>query len=102
MKMLLAVSALLAGLAMASASAFGDSAYDSAILADHPVLYLRLSAAQGAKKEMDRSGHGNSGTYFPSTHLPSKTRLPNGEAATVFDGYNQYLEVASNQRLSVK
>lgn len=81
---------------------YGASAYDAAVLADGPALYLRLSAPQGQTHELDRSGHGNLATYHPSTGLPKKTRLPNGESATVFNGFTQYLEVRSSQSLSVK
>ncbi len=81
---------------------FAASLYDAAILADNPVLYLRLSAPGNQDTELDRSGRGNHGTYFPLTANFAKTQLPNGEAATVFDGVNQYLEVPSAPNLSVK
>ena len=80
----------------------GASAYDAMVVADNPVLYLRLSAVGTQRTETDQSGHGRHGTYFPSTATFAKTRLPNGEAATVLDGVNQYVEVASSRALSVR
>ena len=75
------------------------STYDSAVLADNPVLYLTMA---GNAVEIDRSGHGHAGRYFPQTRPTAKTRMPNGDLATVFDGYTQYLEVASARELSVR
>lgn len=74
------------------------SAYDSEVMADRPVLYLKLSAVQGSQKETDRSGLGHSARYVGS---PKKTTLPNGDWATVFDGATEYVEVASARDLSV-
>lgn len=83
-------------------SALAASQYDTAVLADNPTLYLRMSAVGTQHTEIDRSGNNRHGTYFPQTAIFSKTQLPNGEAATVFDGVNQYVEVSSASALSVR
>ena len=83
-------------------SAFAASQYDTAVLQDNPTLYLRMSALGTQHTEMDRSGNSRNGKYFPQTAIFSKTQLPNGEAATVFDGVNQYVEVSSASTLSVR
>ena len=79
----------------------GASSYDAMILADRPVLYLPLSAPHGSEMERDLSPRGHRGAYLPRTRLPTKTRMPNGDLATVFDGYSQYLEVRSAREFSV-
>lgn len=81
-------------------SGFG-SAYDTAVMADHPVLYLRLSAPRYSGVEKDLSGRGHLGRYLPRHGVRQKTRMPNGDVATVFNGTTQYLEVASDAELSV-
>ncbi len=83
-------------------SAFAVSQYDTAVLADNPALYLRMSAPGTQRMERDRSGNSRHGKYFPQTATFSKTQLPNGEAATEFDGVNQYVEVSSASALSVR
>ena len=72
------------------------SAYDLRVLADGPVLYLLLSG--GSAGAADRSGSGFSAT---TVGAPAITTFPNGDNATQFDGATQYLEVASNDSLSV-
>lgn len=85
---------------LSMSSAFG-SAYDNAVLQDNPVMYLPLSASPGSPYESDASGKGRHGRYFPQGS-PSKTTMPNGDRATVFDGFTQYVEVASSSALSVR
>jgi hypothetical protein len=77
------------------------SAYDQAILRDHPVLYLPLAAPRGSAVERDLSGAGHLGTYLPERSDPAKTRMPNGDVATVFNGDGDYLEVPSASTFSV-
>lgn len=78
------------------------SAYDTQVLSDRPALYLTLGAPHGSATEANLGLHAPGGRYFPATSLPTKTKLPNGDVATVFDGYKQYLEVASAPSLSVR
>lgn len=75
----------------------GLSAYDNAVLDDGPVLYLPLR--QVSAQEEDLAG-GHEATYRGVGH-PAATTLPNGDAAQVFDGATQYLEVTSEADLSV-
>src|SRR5437899_2441312 len=74
----------------------GESVYDSAVLADNPVLYLTLASDSGGI--VDRSGNGHAVTAVGS---PSSSTFPNGDSVTVFDGASQYVEVAAHQTLSV-
>ena len=74
--------------------------YDKQVLSHSPVLYLPLddpSSAQAA----DLSG-GRHGAFYEAAGRPlGTTRLPNGDPATVFDGYGQYVEVPSFKALSI-
>ncbi len=97
-KMVLALSVMVFSLA---SSAQAASRYDAMVLQDRPVLFLPLSSAQGNPVEPDLSGNANTGRYFPATRLPAKTRMPNGDYATVFDGFTQHLEVRSSAALSI-
>lgn len=90
----------LLGIALGLAPSLYASAYDNAVIADNPVLYYPLSAA--GSTEPDLSGGGHPGTYLPASGRPLKTRMPNGDTATVFNGTNQYLQVASSPRFSVR
>lgn len=89
---------------LAAASLFALAAaaspYDTLVLQDRPALYLPMAAPAGSAVERDLSPAGRDGTYFPR-RSPAKTRMPNGDAATVFDGFTQYLEVPSAAALSV-
>lgn len=76
------------------------SAYDEAVLADHPVAYFAMTSATGKPNERDLTGRGHDGRYFP-TGAPRKTKMPNGDWATVFDGFTQYLEVPSAPEFSI-
>lgn len=88
-------------LALSALSPAVGSSYDNAVLADHPVLYLTLGAPAGSLHESDFSGNNLTGRYYPSA-ISRKTKMPNGDRATVFDGYAQYLEVLSSRKLSVR
>jgi hypothetical protein len=70
------------------------SAYDEAVLADDPVLFLRLGGAG-----TEESPGGLRATYHGS---PGHTHLPNGDPASLFDGTSaQYVEVPDDDALSV-
>jgi len=78
-----------------------QSRYDAAVLADHPVMYLKMSTPQ-SRWESDLSGFGHGGKYHTRTRfLPIVATMPNGDAATRFDGTGQYLEVPDSDALSV-
>lgn len=72
------------------------SPYDLAVLDDAPTGYWAMSeAATGV--EPDLAGGTLAGGY---TGEPGSTTLPNGEAAAVFDGLADYLEVPDDPALS--
>ncbi|MEU8919440.1 LamG-like jellyroll fold domain-containing protein [Kitasatospora sp. NPDC048545] len=64
------------------------SAYDTAVLADAPALYLPLPGPQEP---------GQQATYHGA---PGAALLPNGDSATVFDGLTQYVEIPDSPELS--
>ncbi|WP_239634017.1 LamG domain-containing protein [Paenibacillus sp. H1-7] len=70
------------------------SSYDTAVLADNPVGYWPLSTTVTA----DQSGHGLNGTF---TGSPTNTTMPNGDAAPVFNGVDQYFTIPDNDYLEV-
>ncbi|MES2213659.1 MAG: LamG domain-containing protein [Patescibacteria group bacterium] len=72
--------------------------YDSVVLKDSPVMYLAMSSTT-ASIEMDKSNHNNNGTYMGGVALLST--MPNGNPVASFNGYNQYVTVASNPQLSI-
>ncbi len=71
------------------------TSYDTAVLADSPVMYLAMS---GSGTESDKTGHDHNGTYQGS---PSSATLPNGDKAADFNGSSQYLTVPSSSALSI-
>gem|GEM_PF-756570 len=75
-----------------------SGAYDSVVLADKPVMYLKMNSANSGK-ETDASGRGHTGTYKGGT--PSSASLPNGDSAAVFNGSSQYLTVPSSADFSI-
>lgn len=77
------------------------SAYDSIVLRDRPVLYVRLSSRVGASDERDLSPKHYIATYLPSDHRLKKARLPNGDTATIFDGQDEYVEIGSDPDFSI-
>jgi hypothetical protein len=76
------------------------SAYDRAILADKPVMYLEMNTPTSAK-QVDATGNGHDGTYRPAGSHPNVAAMPNGDVAAGFDGSTQYLEVATSRALSI-
>ena len=74
--------------------------YDRQVLSLDPALYLTL-ANQLSAIEPDLSGNGHDGIYEPSSEAPQSATLPNGDLATVFNGYNQYVQVPSVASLSI-
>jgi len=74
------------------------SAYDTAVLNDHPVAYWAMDNAAGGT-EPDLAGNGHTGTYQGGT--PKYTSLPDGEQAADFNGSTQYLTVRSSSAFSI-
>ena len=74
-------------------------AYDRAVLALRPVMYLTMGHPSSGT-ETDLSGHGHAGTYEPAGDRPGTARLPNGDRAADFNGRGQYLQVPSAPTLS--
>ncbi len=68
--------------------------YDQSVLADAPVAYFPLNSTTPS----DASGRGHAITL---PNGATTTTLPNGEAALVFDGINQYANVTDADDLSV-
>ena len=93
-------STLAAALVLASAvtSVKAASVYDTAILNDHPVMFLGMDTP-GAGSQADLSGNGHSGTYVGGA--PALATLPNGDKAADFNGSSQYLTVPAAAALSV-
>ena len=75
--------------------------YDTAVLDDHPVMFLNLGNAHNSKFQPDQTGHGHQGKYLPDGAPPVSVPMPNGDSGVKFDGARQYLEVASAPELSV-
>jgi len=82
-------------------SAFASN-YDNLVLQDNPVAYFKMGSGLGSATEPDASGKGHVGRYYPVNSRPAKTRMPNGDLATVFDGFAQYLETPDSRYLSVR
>jgi Concanavalin A-like lectin/glucanases superfamily len=74
--------------------------YDRQVLLLNPVLYLPL-ANPSSDTEPDLSGHHHTAFYELGTSHPDVAKLPNGDLATVFDGYGDYVEVPSSRPLSI-
>jgi hypothetical protein len=73
---------------------------DDAVLQDRPVAYFTMGSTIRAPWEPDQTGSGFRAVRYPRGGLPW-TRMPNGDRASVLNGTNQYLEVASHPSLSV-
>jgi len=97
-KIFLTTSMVMASLPTSGALA---SSYDTTVLNDRPVLFLPMDAQHGVGVERDLVHNGRNGKYLPEGNNTVKTRMPNGDLATVFDGGTQYLEVASAADLSI-
>ncbi len=91
--------ALALGLLVFACVARAASQYDIQVLADRPLLYLPLAAAQGSTYEPDKGEGVHISRYHGS---PGKTTMPNGDRATVFNGATQYVEVDNRLDLSVR
>ncbi len=66
------------------------SEYDNLIRQGHPALFLKSGGPVNGLA-----------SAFPASKPFKKTRLPNGDTAGLFDGFTQYLEVASTPAISV-
>jgi len=75
------------------ASSYSASAYNNAVLADHPVAFWNLDSSN-----TDLAGRGHTLARYNS---PGATKLPNGDNATVFNGAGQYMQAADANDLSV-
>ncbi|WP_202866068.1 LamG domain-containing protein [Kribbella turkmenica] len=94
----LTVMALLAALfASAPADAQAGHSYDAVVLQSGPTAYWRLARPSARIEAALGRGPGLVGKYA-GTREP--TTLPNGDAATAFDGATGYFEVADNAALS--
>lgn len=104
-----ALSGGAAGAAAASSGAGGSAGsagstdcsaaenYDALVLCDHPVGYWALSEHSGS--EPDLSGKGHAGVYQGGAARAAE--LPNRDAATAFNGSNQYLTIPSHPSFSI-
>jgi len=93
------VSAACAGSASKSEAVPSGASYDQTTLALDPVLYLGMRPGS-ATEEPDLSHHLPAGTYSPEGVNRASARLPNGQAATVFDG-SSWLRLQSSPILSI-
>lgn len=75
------------------------SAYDDAVLALSPVAYLKLDETSGTTAA-DSSGNGLNGSYVSAPELASAV-TPLGSPAVVFNGVDEYVQVADNDGFSV-
>lgn len=72
------------------------SVYDSAVLADTPVAYWKLTG--GVASTPDAGTSGNAAVY---TGSPSSATMPNGDSAVALNGSSQYAQVADHDAYSV-
>lgn len=77
--------------------ALTGSAYNQAVLADHPVAFWNVNPS--GSTETDLTGNGNTGTYVGGS--PTVSAMPNGDQAGVFNGSTEYLTVPSNTSFSI-
>jgi hypothetical protein len=77
------------------------TSYDAVILGDRPTLFLNLGNHGQRRFEVDEASSERRGVYWPIGAPPSPVKMPNGDFAVEFDGLTQYLEVASDPRLSI-
>lgn len=73
------------------------SPYDDSVMADAPVMYLRMDTPSSGA-QADASGGGRSGSYVGGA--PAADTMPNGDGAAAFNGLNQYLTVPHHPSLS--
>jgi hypothetical protein len=70
----------------------GGSAYAAAVLADKPLVYLRLGDPAGTLQASDKSGNGNDGAYLGSvTHGIPGAIAGESDTAVRFDGSDSQL-----------
>jgi hypothetical protein len=70
----------------------GGSAYAAAVLADQPVVYLRLGDTPGQLQASDRSGHGNDAAYLGNVGRSIPGALAGDpDTAVRFDGSDSQL-----------
>ncbi len=81
-----------------SPSPTASGSYDALVLADKPVMYLKMNAG-ATGKETDATGHAHNGTYKGGT--PTTSKLPNGDSVSVFNGSSQYVTVPTSPALSI-
>jgi peptidoglycan/xylan/chitin deacetylase (PgdA/CDA1 family) len=74
--------------------------YDELALSLDPVLYLPL-ADPNSKAAADLSASSMPAVNEPGIQPLGAARLPNGDRATVFDGAGQYVQVPSDDALSI-
>ena len=72
----------------------GLTAYDTAVLADHPVAFWASGSGTS-----DLTGHGHTATAVGGAGATAL--LPNGESARTYDGAGQYLTVPSSPAFSI-
>jgi hypothetical protein len=72
-------------------------AYNTAVLADNPVLFLPMTVTGNTEKDLGSGNH--TAAYKPSA--VGKTTMPNGDPAAVFNGSSNYLEVNDADDLSI-
>jgi Concanavalin A-like lectin/glucanases superfamily len=92
----LALLLLVPGIAVLRSPSSG-SAYDAAVLEDHPVAFWAMTAS--ARTEADLTGNGHTGKY--ERDMAMHVTMPNGDSAASFDGHGQYLSVASSSVFSI-
>jgi hypothetical protein len=95
---LLSLSVMVSGQMAPAPMPAGLSAYDAAVLADHPVAFWDMRAS--GRSEADLTGHRHTGTYRPGR--PTRTPLPDGEPAASFDGHGEYMTVRSSPPFSIR
>ncbi len=74
-----------------------SSAYNQAVLGDHPVAFWNVNPT--GSTETDLTGNGNTGTYVGGS--PTTSIMPNGDQAAVFNGSTEYLTVPTNPSFSI-
>ncbi|WBQ06072.1 LamG domain-containing protein [Kribbella sp. CA-293567] len=94
-----ALAALTAPLTMplTAAARRGPCNYDGVVLQDSPAAYWRLAQPGGGTEASLGQVSGLTGSYAGTR---STTTLPNGDAATAFDGATGYFQVADHAALS--
>jgi hypothetical protein len=74
------------------------SNYNATILADEPVMFLGMHSPS-LSSETDLTGNGHDAVYKGG--MQATATMPNGDAAAVFNGVDQYATVPSSAALSI-